>query len=135
MTLPKPNRSQLTMGLAIAIVLVIVTGLAWGFGQQLALARQMRTEVIQLEQALAAEQAHHDDLVAQMEHIKSDECVEQWARREARMTKPGEVAVVPVVSVKEEPAGETQPVQTPVPESRPFWVELRELLLGPSGRP
>jgi len=135
MALPKPNRSQLTIGVAIAIALAIVGGLAWGFGQQLALARQMRAEEMRLEQVVATEEAHHDDLVAQLEYVKSDEYVEHWARKETKMTRPGEVAVVPLVSADEEPTDDAQPVQTPTPESRPFWVELRELLFGPAKRP
>ncbi len=135
MTLPKPNHGQLALGVTIAIALAIVGGLVWGFGQQLALARQMRAEEMRLEQAVAAEQTRHDDLVALMEYIESDEYVEHWAREETKMTRPGEVAVVPPASAGEELTGDAQPVQTPVPESRPFWVELWELLFGPADRP
>jgi len=133
MALPKPNRSQLAVGVTIVIALAIVGGLTWGFGQQLALARQMRAEEIRLEQAVAAEQASNDDLVAQLEYVKSDEYVEHWARKEMKMARRGEVAVVPLVSAGEEPAGDAQPTPTPVPASRSFWVKLRESLFGPAG--
>jgi len=133
MTLPKPNRSQLAVGVAVVIALAIVGGIAWGFGQQLSLARQMRAEEKRLEQAVADEEARHDDLVAQLEYVKSDEHVEHWARKEMKMARPGEVAVVPLVSAGEEPAGDAQPTPTPVPESRPFWVEWGESLFGPAG--
>ncbi len=132
MTLPKPNRSQLAVGVAVVIALAIVGGIAWGFGQQLALAQQMRAEEKRLEQAVADEEAHHDDLVSQLEYVKSDEHVEHWARKEMKMARPGEVAVVPLVSAGEEPAGDAQPTPTPVPESRPFWVEWGESLFGPA---
>ena len=132
MALPKPNRSQLAVGVAIVIALAIVGGIAWGFGQQLALAQQMRAEEKRLEQAVADEQARYDDLVAQLEYVKSDEHVEHWARKEMKMARPGEVAVVPLVSAGEEPAGDAQPTPTPVPESRPFWVEWGESLFGPA---
>ncbi|MDY6877321.1 MAG: septum formation initiator family protein [Chloroflexota bacterium] len=133
MALPKPNRSQLTAGVTIATALAIVGGLTWGFGQQLALARQMRAEEIRLEQAVAAEQARNDELTAQLEYVESDEYVEYWARKDAKMSRRGEVAVVPLASTGEEPASITQPVQTPEPETQPFWVELWELLFGPAG--
>nr|HID15123.1 hypothetical protein [Anaerolineae bacterium] len=135
MALPKPNRSQLAVGVAIAIALAIVGGLAWGFGRQLVLARQMRTEETRLEEAVAAEQARHDDLIALLEYVKSDEYVEHWARKEAKMARPGEVAVVPLVVAGEELSAEAQPVQAPAPEPRPFWVELWELLFGPAEHP
>ncbi|MEE9618447.1 MAG: hypothetical protein V3T90_15795 [Anaerolineae bacterium] len=133
MTLPKPNRNQLAVGVAVVIALAIVGGIAWGFGQQLSLEQQMRAEEKRLEQAVADEEARHDDLVSQLEYVKSDEHVENWTRKEMKMARPGEVAVVPLVSAGEEPAGDTQPTPTPVPESRPFWVEWRESLFGPAG--
>ena len=133
MTLPKPNRNQLAVGVAVVIALAIVGGIAWGFGQRLSLEQQMRTEEKRLEQAVADEEARHDDLVSQLEYVKSDEHVENWARKEMKMARPGEVAVVPLVSAGEEPAGDTQPTPTPVPESRPFWVEWGESLFGPAG--
>ena len=134
MRLPNLNRSQLAFGLAIVVALAIVGGIAWGFGQQLTLARQMQAEETRLEQTVAAEQAHHDELVVQLEHVRSDEYVEHWARAKLKMAKRGEVAVVVVTDADEEPADDTQPIPTPKPESQPFWVELWELLFAPSGR-
>ena len=132
MPLSKPSRSRLVIGVALVIAITVVGVLVWGFGQQLALAQEMRAEEIRLEQAVAAKQARHDDLVAQLEYVKSDEYVEHWARKEIKMAKPGEVAVVPLVSTGEGPAGDGQPVATPTPEPRPFWVEWWESLFGPS---
>ncbi len=134
MSLPKPNRSQLAVGVATTIALAIVGTLVWGFGQQLALARQMRAEEMQLKQTVAAEQARHDDLVAQSEYVRSDEYVEHWARGEAKMAKPGEVSIVVLTDSSEEPAGDAQPTLTLEPEAQPFWVELWELVFAPSGR-
>jgi len=87
--LPKPNRSQLVVGVSIVFALAIVGGLVWRFGQQLVLARQMRAEEDRLEQAVATEEAHRQDLVAQLEYVQSDEYVEHWARKEVKMAKPG----------------------------------------------
>jgi cell division protein FtsB len=134
MSLPKPKRGQLAVGVAIAIALAIMGGLVWGFGQQLALAQQMRAEEMRLEQTVAAEQARHDDLVAQLEYVRSDEYVEHWARAEMKMARPGEVAIVVPKNVSEELASEVQPTLTPEPEAQPFWVELWELVFSPSGQ-
>ncbi len=117
MTLPKPNRSQLAVGVAIVIALAIVGGIAWGFGQQLSLARQMRAEEKRLEQAVADEQARYDDLVAQLEYVKSDEHVEHWARKEMKMARPGEVAVVPPADAGAESPADAQATPLPEPES------------------
>ncbi len=134
MPLPKPNRGQLTVGVAVVIALAIVGSLAWGFGQQLALARQMRVEEMRLEQAVAAEQARHDELVVQLDYVRSDEHVERWAREKLRMAKPGEVAVVPLVDAGEEPAVDVQPTPAPEPEAQPFWIELWESVFALSDR-
>jgi len=132
MVLPKSNRSQLAISVAIVITFVVVVALVWGFGQQLALARQMRTEEIRLEHMVAAEQSRYDGLVAQLEYVKSDEYVEHWARAEAKMAKPGEVIVVLPTDAGEEqqPVG-PQPAPIPEPEDWPFWVELWKLVFGP----
>ncbi len=134
MRLPNLNRSQLAFGLAIVVALAIVGGIAWGFGQQLTLARQMQAEETRLEQTVAAEQDRHDELVVQLEHVRSDEYVEHWARAKLKMAKRGEVAVVVVTDADEEPADDTQPIPTPDHDSQPFWVELWELIFAPSGR-
>ena len=134
MSLPKPNRSQIAVGVAVAIAVAVAGGLAWGFGQQLILARQMRVEERRLEQLVAAEQARHDELVAQSGYVGSDEYVEHWARADARMARPGEVAVVVLADSEEEPVAEAQPTPTPEPKAPSFWAELRALILGLSNR-
>ncbi len=91
-----------------------------------------RMEPLWREQLVAAEQARHDELVAQLEYVRSDEYVERWARGEARLARPGEVAVV--VLEDEELAGGVQPTPTPEPEGRPFWAEVWEAVFGPAGR-
>jgi len=134
MSLPKPNRSQVAVGVVVAVAVAVVGGLAWGFGQQLVLARQMRIEEKRLEQLVAAEQARHDELVARSEYAGSDETVEHWARAEAKMTRPGEVAVVVLTDSSAGPGVDVEPTPTPEPEVQSFWAKLRELVLGLSPR-
>ncbi len=134
MSRSKLDRNQLAVGIAATVVVAIVAGIVWGLGQQVARARQMRAEEIRLEQAVAAKQAHHDELVVQLEYVRSDECVEQWAREDAKMARPGEVAVVALDDAATEAVADTTPAPTVEPESRPFWIELWELVFTPSGR-
>jgi len=134
MSLPALKRSQLAAGIGAVAAIAIVGSIAWGFAQQLVLAHQMRAEERRLEQAVATEQAHHDELVAQVEYAQSDEYVEHWARGEAKMSKPGEVAVVVVTDSGEAPSPEAQPTLTPQPQTQPFWITVWELLFGQSGR-
>lgn len=142
----KPSRNQLAIGFAVALALAIVGGLVWGFGRQLALARQMREEEVRLEQAVATEETRNKTLAARLKYVKSDEYVERWAREEAGMSKPGEVVIVPLANADDvgddvgdnvgdkEPTDDTQPEQTSPSASRPFWVELWELIFGPADR-
>ncbi|MBN1978168.1 MAG: hypothetical protein JW918_12295 [Anaerolineae bacterium] len=93
MPLFKSNQ-RLAAIVAGVVVLIIVGGLAWGFGQQLMLARQIQEEETQLEYEVATEQAHYNYSVKQLEYVQSDEYVEYWARTEAHMAKLGEVVIV-----------------------------------------
>jgi cell division protein FtsB len=132
MSFPRPNRSQLAVGVVAVIVIAVVGGLVWAFGQQLMRARQMRAEEMRLERSVAAEQARHDELVAQLEYVQSDEYVEQWAREDAKMARPGEVVVV---VRKDSAAGlvvDAPSTPVPEPESQLFWTEFWELIFGPA---
>ena len=93
MPLLKSNRRLAAIVAGVA-VLIIIGGLAWGFGQQLMLAKQIQEEETQLEYEVATEQAHYDYSVKRLEYVRSDEYVEYWARTEAHMTKLGEVVIV-----------------------------------------
>jgi cell division protein FtsB len=132
MQLPELNRSRVAT-LVAAIVVVATAGIIlWGFTQQLVLARQMRDEEKRLTQAVATERARHDELVAQLDYVQSDEYVEEWARTEARMSKSGEIVIVLVDETQETSTEETEPSPSPEPEQQPFWTEVWELVFGPA---
>jgi cell division protein FtsB len=123
------------MSAAVVIVLIIVVGLAWAFTQQLRLARELRGEVEQLEHAVATQQALRAYLTATLEYVQTDEYVEQFAREEAKMAKPGEVVMIPVLRGGSERAA-APPPEPPeeaatVSEDRPFWAVWWEALFGP----
>ena len=128
MRFPKLDRSQFAVGVAATICIVVVGGLVWGFGQQVVRARQMRTEEVRLEQAVAAEQVYHDDLVAKLKYVQSDAYVEQWARKDAKLARPGEVVVVVPNEPGTELVVEVTPTSIFAPKPQPFWVELWELV-------
>ncbi len=90
----KSGSNRVALGLATLITLPLVLVLLWGLGQQLLLAHRMRVEERRLEALVAQAQARHDELLARLDYVRSDEYVEHWARAEAGMARPGEVAVV-----------------------------------------
>jgi cell division protein FtsB len=134
MALFQPGRGRLAVYITLGIAVAIGGGVAWAFAQQIAAARQMRAEEARLEQVAAAKQATYEALEAQLEYVKSDEYVEQWAREDAKMAKPGEVVVIVVKDSPDYLTLEPSPTPTPKPESRPFWRELWELAFSPPGR-
>jgi cell division protein FtsB len=134
MALFQPRRGRLAVYITLGIAVAIGVGIAWGFGQQIAAARQMRAEEVRLEQVAAAKQATYEALEAQLEYVKSDEYVEQWAREDAKMAKPGDVVVIVVNDSPDYSALEPTPTPTPEPEPRPLWQELWELVFSPPDR-
>lgn len=127
---PLRFRNNFIAGIAFAAIMLLAAGLLWGFGRQLMVAYQMRLEEARLEQKVAAEQARYAELIHQQERVQSDEYIEQWARTEAAMTKPGEVLVVPSAELNAEPPIHTTPAPTQSPDMRPFWIIWLELLFG-----
>ena len=134
MALFQPGRGRLAVYITLGIAVVVGGGIAWAFTQQIAAARQMRAEEARLEQVTAAKQATYEELEAELEYVESDEYVEQWAREEAKMSKPGEVVVIVFNDSPDYPALEPTPTPTPEPEPRPFWRELWGLAFSPPER-
>ena len=126
MKIPRLARLRIALGAGILLVVVIVGGLGWAFVQQLSLAEELEEETRQLEQAVATQKAHQASLTATLVYVQTDTYVEEWAREEAKMARPGEVLLIPL-----EGSGEAEPAATPtvsteetpppIPEDEPFW--------------
>jgi hypothetical protein len=124
------------MSAGVLLLVVIVGGLGGAFAQQLRLSQELGEEVKQLEEAVAAMEARSAHLTATLEYVQTDEYVEEWAREDAKMAKPGEVVMIPLVG-----GGGSEPSATPaaglqeesmaVSEGRPFWVVWWEAVFGP----
>ncbi len=108
----------------IVLALFVLIPLAADFNARIVTVQQMRQEEAQLTRDLATEQARQAQLQQQLEYVRSDAYVENWARVEARMARPGEIAVVPVAP---EPTYTPVALATPAPQpSSPFdeWWAL-----------
>ena len=135
MEFPKLDRGQIAAGAIILVVALVVIGIGWAFVEQLTLAQEFRGEEEKLEVIVATREARREQLTATLAYVQSDEYVEEWAREELKMARPGEVVVIPVVSAEdEEPetaaTGGTDDGELDVPE-RPFWRVWWEALFGP----
>lgn len=124
MKFPDIDRDELTIGVAAVVGVVVLGGVVWGFGRQITLIRQLRAEEKRLERVLKAERARHEELTAKLKRVKSDTYVEQWAREEAKMAKPGEVVII-MTSDTDGGAGSlphTQTEEPDRPEPQSFWA-------------
>jgi len=135
MKIPKLIRFRIALGAAILLTLLIVGGLGWAFVQQVSLAEELRAEVTELEHAVATQEAKQRYLTATLTYVHTDAYAEEWAREEARMAKPGEIVIIPLVesgAPQPEPTPEALPTanQPAQDDDRPFWLVWWAVLTG-----
>jgi cell division protein FtsB len=135
MEFPKLDRGQIAAGAIILVIALVVIGIGWAFVEQLTLAQEFRGEEEKLEVIVATREARREQLTATLAYVQSDEYVEEWAREELKMAKPGEVVAIPIVRAdggepEAAPSEGANDGELDVPE-RPFWVVWWEALFGP----
>ena len=91
----------------LAAVALLALPLLADFNVRLAYSRQLTAEEAQIQQQIKDEQARQAALKELEQYVKSDAYVEHWARM-ARLTRSGEVAVVPVPTELDRKAEGTQ---------------------------
>ena len=82
-------------GLWLVAVALLAVPLLAGFNERLSMSRQLFEEESRLQHQIEVERARLEFLQQYQTLVNSDAYVEWWARVQARMTRPGEVAVVP----------------------------------------
>jgi cell division protein FtsB len=103
----KPFLTRLWVPAAILIGILILGDLSGRMTE----ARRLEQDAIQLRTVVAEQAAENQQLQTQIAEADTDWMVEQWARREAKMVRPGERLVIPI------PAPDTipTPMATPAP--------------------
>jgi cell division protein FtsB len=81
--------------LLIIAGLILLMPLIVDINGRISVIRRMHQEQARLQQELADIQAEQEALQTQLDFVASDAYLEQWARVDARMTRPGEVAIIP----------------------------------------
>jgi len=79
----------------LAAVVVLIVPLVAGFNERLSMSRRLFEEEARLQQQIDIERARLEFLQGYQALVGSNAYVEWWARVQARMTKPGEITVVP----------------------------------------
>jgi len=105
------------------IILLMIVPVAVAFNSRLATIRQMRQDEARLRQAVATEQLRQADLRSLRGYMTSDAYVEHWARADARMTRSGEIAVIPIASSSSQlNPPEPAPVGAPASTLDEWWA-------------
>jgi len=81
----------------VLIAATIALSLIVDLGRKVVLYRHLRQEEARLEREIELERARQDYLEKFKERIQTEEFVDEWARREWKMLKPGERGVVPLL--------------------------------------
>jgi cell division protein FtsB len=109
----------------LIIVLTSAYSRAWKMNEVL------QAEVATLAPMLTAVLEEQAALQAQLDYVQSDAYVDEWSRVNARMTKPGETLVVPIiVTPTPSPTIPPAPSPTPTPTPLPFWQQWWRALTG-----
>ena len=128
-TEPKPKRPvgdhlpallglpQILLVLSLVIGLVVIVD----FNRRLSNAQRLVNDATQLAHEVATLNAQREILLTARAYASSDQAVEDWARSQGKLVKPGEVIVVPV------PSGGVTPTQQPAPTAPPVELPNHEL--------
>lgn len=84
--------------LLLIVALVLLIPLMADISGRMSTLHSMHQEKAQITHELEEATAEHEILLARLEYVNSDAYLERWARAEARMTLPGEVAFIPIFS-------------------------------------
>lgn len=102
----RPARPALTRAglLALAVLGILVLG---DLNRRMADAERLERDSLALQADVDALEDEHARLQAEIAGVVNDTYLEAWARREAKMVRPGERLIIPI------PAGGAGEVQTP----------------------
>jgi hypothetical protein len=80
--------------------LILILPLMVDITGRIGIIQRMHEEKTRLEQEIAAKETEHQALQEQLDFVASDTYLEQWARVDARMSLPGQVAAIPLYDEK-----------------------------------
>jgi cell division protein FtsB len=129
---PQKQRTSQLSGVQIMFAAILAIGLilAINFSTRITASRPLRAfyDIVQTE--LGELQQEQATLAAELGYAQSDAYVEQWARKDGKMVRSGEVLVIPLsIYVPTEEAPENQEfveidTSPPKPETWELWWAL-----------
>jgi cell division protein FtsB len=130
---PAKRRNRQLSGVQIMFAAILAIGMVLGinFSSRIASSQPLRTYYAGMETEIAALQQEQQRLIDERDFAQSEAYVEQWARGEGKMVRPGEVLVIPrpiapVVQATPTPLPLIVDVETtaPEPETWELWWSL-----------
>lgn len=111
----RPVRRQRITGLQILFIAILAIGmlLTINFSARISRGQQYNDLQIQVEGTIDALRAENIELRQELEFVQSDAAVEDWAHRDGKMVRPGEILVIPV-------PGLVLPTATPIATAPPL---------------
>lgn len=124
---PRHDRRQRINGTQIVFVAILAIGLLLtiNFSARITRGRAYSDLKQQVEGTISALEAENLDLRRELDYVQSDAAVEEWAHRDSKMVRPGEVLVIPV-------PGFVLATPTPRPTPRPINNEAETPDLPPA---
>lgn len=113
---PRRERRQKVSGIQVVFVAILAIGLLLTINFS---ARIRRSQVYtnlrgEVQATIDALQDENIRLKQDKEFAQSDASIAQWAHRDAKMVRPGEVLVIPIPGISPRPVA--TPTPTPLPE-------------------
>lgn len=127
------RRSGQLSGVQIMFAAILAIGMVLGinFSSRIASSQPLRTYYAGMETEIAGLQQEQQRLIEERDFAQSEAYVEQWARGEGKMVRPGEVlviprAIAPAVQPTATPAPLLAELETTAPEPEPWelWWAL-----------
>lgn len=86
---------------------------------------KMNSQLDEIKTQVCVMQITKQVLHTQLAYATSEVAVEDWAREDAHMHRPGDIVVVPLASVEVTQTPQVIPTPTPIPiTNRDIWQEL-----------
>lgn len=109
---PQLTPARVVLGVALLMAVYFL----FTFAGNAIKGRQLSLQEEALNSEIRAQQERYQELQALEQYLKSDEYVEQVARQQLGLVKPGETAIIAIP---------TQPSPTPGPDVQPeLWWEM-----------
>jgi cell division protein FtsB len=116
--------SRFWVGVAILAGLLILGDL----NRRMSNSRRLEQDAVRAATEVASLEADNARLATQIAAVTGDVLVEEWARREAKMIRPGDHLVIPIAPPG--PTAGTAATPTPPPPLPSPWEIWRALLFG-----